>query len=134
MLIDYGYDKEKAQDIVFDAMYKYLEPTVPKMQKLASHKWFVSMLKKLMPIKFKFKCGYGWKITYPKTNKNEFTMITHKCIFKEIFTKYNMPNMTVGFCKVDNLLYDNLPNTTFSYNERIGKGGSVCDYTFKRNK
>ena len=43
-----------------------------------------------------------------------------------------MSEMTKGFCIVDNLMYDNLPKTKFSYTQRIGEGRKVCDYTFER--
>lgn len=95
---------------------------------------FVPFLKIFMPLKFKKVSGYGWEITYPKTTKNKFSMTTHSCIFAQIFTKYNMSEMTKGFCMVDNLTYSNLPNTTFYYTERIGENGKFCDYTFERIK
>ena len=85
-----------------------------------------------MPKKFNKTCGYGWKITFPDASKNKFSMVTHSCIFAQIFTKYNMPEMTKGFCKVDNLMYDNLPKTKFYYTERIGEGGKFCDYSYER--
>ncbi len=134
MLIDEGKSKEESQKIVFDAMYAYLKPQVPSMQRIAKHRWFVPFLKKTMPLKFKKTCGYGWKITYPETSKKKFSMTTHACIFAQIFAKYGMPEMTKGFCRVDNLMYDELPNTKFSYTERIGEGGKVCDYSFERVK
>lgn len=135
LMIEEGKNKDEAEQIVLNAMYDYLMPSVKTMQSLAKHKWFVPLLKKYMPKKIKHTCGYGWKITFPKTNKDCFTMITHKCIFAEIFNKYGYPKMTKGFCQVDNLLYDALPNTTFTYAERIGEGGKVCDYSFiRKNK
>lgn len=132
MYMDEGKSKEESQNIVFNAMYDFLKPQIPKMKRLAKHKWFVPILKKTMLSKFKRTCGYGWKITYPDEPKNRFSMITHSCIFAQIFTKYNMSEMTKGFCIVDNLMYDNLPKTKFSYTQRIGEGGGVCDYTFER--
>lgn len=127
-----GKSKQESEKIVLDAMYQYLKPQVVSMQKLASHKWFVPMLKVLMPIKFKHTLGYGWKVTFPKTKSNNFSMITHSCIYAQIFSKYGYPEMTKGFCKVDNIMYDHLPNTTFSYSERIGEGGKMCDYSYER--
>ena len=41
-------------------MYKFIEPQIESMKKLASHGWFVSMLKITMPFKFKRTLGYGW--------------------------------------------------------------------------
>ncbi len=135
LLIEEGKSKNEAEEIVLNAMYAYLKPSVKSIQNLAKHKWFVPLLKRYMPKKIKRTCGYGWKITFPKTSKDNFTMITHQCIFAQIFTKYGFPEMTRGFCRVDNLLYDNLPNTIFQYTERIGEGGKICDYSFiRKNK
>lgn len=112
-------------------MYRYLEPKIPTMKWIAKHKWFVPFLKRMMPRKFKRTCGYGWRIAYPDASKNKFSMVTHSCIFEDIFKKYGMPEMAKGFCKVDNLMYDALPKTRFSYTERIGEGGKVFDYVFE---
>ena len=34
--------------------------------------------------------------------------------------------------KVDDILYSELPKAEFLYTEQIGRGGSMCDYTFKK--
>jgi hypothetical protein len=132
MHMEKGKTKIDSQKIVFDAMHKYLKPKVKSMQNLAKHKFFVPMLKKIMPIKIKKQCGYGWDIVFPKTSKYKFSMTTNKCIFAQIFEKYGMKEMTKGFCLVDNLMYSELPHTKFSYSQRIGEGGSFCDYSFER--
>lgn len=36
------------------------------------------------------------------------------------------------FCKVDDILYSDLPRAKFTYTEQIGKGGSMCDYSYKK--
>lgn len=43
-----------------------------------------------------------------------------------------MPEMTAVFCKVDDILYSELPRAQFLYTEQIGTSGSMCDYTFKK--
>ncbi len=134
MYMEKGKTKEESQKIVFDAMYEYLRPKVKSMQNLASHKFFVPLLKKIMPLKIKKTCGYGWDIEFPKTHKYKFSMTTNKCIFAQIFTKYGMSEMTKGFCAVDNLMYSELPHTKFYYTQRIGEGGKYCDYSFEREE
>ncbi len=101
------------------------------MQKLAGNSWFVRMLKISMPIKFRHTLGYGWDVEFPKCAGDTFSMITHKCIYQQIFSKYGMPEMTAVFCRVDDVLYSNLPRAEFLYTQQIGNGGSMCDYTFK---
>lgn len=127
-----GMPRKDAQEYVADAMYKYMEPQIDSMKRLASHGWFVRFLKLTMPLKFKITLGYGWDVEFPKCGKDEFSMITHKCIFRQLFEKYGMPEMTAVFCKVDDILYSNLPRADFLYTEQIGTGGTVCDYTFRK--
>jgi hypothetical protein len=126
-----GMPRKEAEQYVADAMYKFIEPKIESMKKLASHGWFVCMLKLTMPLKFKKTLGYGWDVEFPKCGKNEFSMITHKCIFRQIFEKYGMSEMTAIFCKVDDVLYSNLPRADFLYTQQIGTGGTMCDYTFR---
>lgn len=127
-----GKPREEAEKAVADAMYSFLEPTKASMKKLASHGWFVKFLKLTMPIKFRHTLGYGWNVEFPKCSDDRFTMITHKCIYQQLFTKYGMPEMTAVFCQVDDLLYSELPRAEFIYTEQIGRNGNMCDYTFKK--
>ncbi len=132
MLEENGKTRKEAEDTVAEAMYKFIEPQIAFMQKLASNSWFVGFLKISMPIKFKNTLGYGWDVEFPKCPKDTFSMITHSCIYHQIFSKYGMPEMTAVFCKVDDILYCELPRAQFLYTEQIGTGGSMCDYTFKK--
>lgn len=59
-------------------------------------------------------------------------MITHKCIYQQLFAKYGMPEMTARFCKVDDILYSDLPRAEFIYTQQIGNGGDMCDYSYKK--
>lgn len=132
MLEENGKTRKEAEDTVAAVMYKFIEPQIAFMQKLASNSWFVGFLKISMPIKFKNTLGYGWDVEFPKCPKDTFSMITHSCIYHQIFSKYGMPEMTAVFCKVDDILYSELPRAQFLYTEQIGRGGSMCDYTFRK--
>ena len=132
MLEENGKTRKEAEDTVATEMYKFIEPQIAFMQKLASNSWFVGFLKISMPIKFRNTLGYGWNVEFPKCPKDAFLMITHSCIYHQIFSKYGMPEMTAIFCKVDDILYSELPRAQFLYTEQIGTGGSMCDYTFKK--
>ena len=127
-----GMPRKEAEQYTADAMYKFIEPQIKSMKKLASNGWFVRFLKLTMPMKFRNTLGYGWDVEFPKCGRDEFSMITHKCIFHQIFEKYGMPEMTAIFCKVDDILYSDLPRADFLYSQQIGNGGTMCDYTFRR--
>lgn len=127
-----GMVRSEAEKAVGDAMYTFFAPTKASMEKLASHGWFVKMLKLTMPIKFAHTLGFGWDVEFPKCPGDRFTMITHKYIYRQLFDKYGMPEMTAVFCEVDDLMYSTLPRAEFIYTEQIGRGESMCDYTFKK--
>ena len=132
VLEENGKSHEDAEKVVAEAMYEFIKPQIVSMKKLASHGWFVSFLKIVMPLKFKKTLGYGWDVEFPKCLSDTFTMITHKCIYQQLFTKYEMPEMTAKFCKVDDILYSNLPRAEFVYSQQIGNGGNMCDYSFNK--
>ncbi|WP_196811899.1 L-2-amino-thiazoline-4-carboxylic acid hydrolase [Butyrivibrio sp. VCB2001] len=129
-----GMPRKEAEQYTADAMYKFIEPQIKSMKKLANNGWFVRFLKLTMPMKFRNTLGYGWDVEFPKCGRDEFSMITHKCIFHQIFEKYGMPEMTAIFCKVDDILYSDLPRADFLYSQQIGNGGTMCDYKFRRKK
>ncbi len=132
MLEENGKTRREAEDTVAQDMYRFIEPQAAFVQKLASNSWFVGFLKLTMPIKFKKTLGYGWNAEFPECPKDTFSMVTHNCIYHQIFSKYGMPEMTAVFCKVDDILYSDLPKAELLYTEQIGTGGSMCDYTFKK--
>ena len=127
-----GRTREEAEKEVSEAMYEYIKPQIVSMKKLAGHGWFVRLLKISMPLKFKKTLGYGWSVEFPKCPSDTFTMITHKCIYQQLFAKYGMPEMTARFCKVDDILYSDLPRAEFIYTQQIGNGGDMCDYSYKK--
>lgn len=129
-----GMTRKESQAVVSRAMYDFIQPQIRSMQRLSRHHWFVPMLKWMMPLKFRLTLGYGWRVTYPACGRHEFKMITHECIYAKIFSDYGMPEMAAVFCKVDDILYQNLPCMDFIYTQQIGTGGAVCDYTFRTVK
>jgi hypothetical protein len=132
VLEENGKTRDDAIRSVADAMYEYIRPQITSMKKLSAKGWFVTFLKLTMPLKFKKTLGYGWDVEFPTCPKDTFSMTTHKCIYQQIFTKYGMPEMTAVFCKVDDILYSDLPGAEFLYTQQIGTGGSMCDYSFKK--
>lgn len=132
MLEENGRTHKQAVDEVAETMYTFVRPKIASMQKLGSKPWFVGFLKFSMPIKFRHTLGYGWDVDFPECPSDTFAMTTHKCIYQQIFSKYGMPEMTAVFCKVDDILYSDLPRTDFLYTEQIGTGGTMCDYVFKK--
>lgn len=132
VLEESGKPRREAQETVANAMYDFLRPMVPKMQKLASLGCFVRILKITMPIKFGNTVGHGWEVEFPKCPGDTYSLITHRCIYHDIFSKYGMPEFTAVFCQVDDMMYSELPRAEFIYTQQIGRGGDMCDYSFRK--
>ncbi len=132
VLEESGKSRRESQETVANAMYDFLKPMVPKMQKLASLGCFVRILKITMPIKFGNTVGHGWEVEFPKCPGDTYSLITHQCIYHDIFSKYGMPEFTAVFCQVDDMMYSELPRAEFIYTQQIGSGGDMCDYSFRK--
>lgn len=132
VLEESGKTRREAQETVANVMYDFLKPMVPKMQKLASLGCFVRILKITMPIKFGNTVGHGWEVEFPKCPGDTYSLITHRCIYHDIFSKYGMPEFTAVFCQVDDMMYSELPRAEFIYTQQIGRGGDMCDYSFRK--
>lgn len=130
---DRGLTRAEGLDKVRKAMYLFIEPKIQQMKKLSSMPFFIPILKILMPIKFG-KLGYGWKIAFPKADKNTFSMITYECIICQLCHKYKILELASAFCYVDDLLYGDLPSVRFLYTQQKGCGGESCDYSFVRER
>ena len=39
---------------------------------------------------------------------------------------------TAVFCQVDDMMYSVLPRAEFLYTQHIGRGGTMCDYSFRK--
>lgn len=39
---------------------------------------------------------------------------------------------TAVFCQVDDMMYSVLPRAEFLYTQQIGRGGTMCDYSFRK--
>ncbi len=132
VLEESGKPRREAQETVANVMYDFLKPMVPKMQKLASLGCFVRILKITMPIKFENTVGHGWEVEFPKCPGDTYSLITHRCIYHDIFSRYGMPEFTAVFCQVDDMMYSELPRAEFIYTQQIGRGGDMCDYSFRK--
>lgn len=75
VLQKHGKNEEEAYRIVSEEMWKFLDPS--GMQKLAKKKFFLPLMKKIVPFGFRQGSGYGWQYTWHKDDaKDRFQ--THK--------------------------------------------------------
>lgn len=136
VLVKHGTKKEEAEDIVFNTMYEYMDKQKAKFQKLSKKGWFWSIIKKIVPLGFKFGSGHGWKYIWYKKNepKNIFRFECNSCIYQQIFKKYAFERFGPKFCHNDIIVYGDLARTDFVRTNTLCRGGEKCDFKFIRYK
>ena len=86
VLQQHGKTEEEAYRTVSEEMWKFLDPS--KMQKMAKLKFFLPLMKKVVPAGFSKKSGYGWRYTWHKDDpKDEFHFECNECIYAQILGK-----------------------------------------------
>lgn len=128
----HGRSEEEAYRTVSEEMWKFLDPS--GMQKLAGRKFFLPLMKKIVPFGFKKGSGTGWKYTWhPDDRKNEFHFECNACIYEKILKPRGLLKLGAMCCHADIINYGSLPYTDFIRTQTLCQGGKLCDFRFVRH-
>ena len=129
----HGQSEEEAYRIVSGEMWKFLDPS--GMQKLARKRFFLPLMKKIVPFGFKKGSGAGWRYTWHKDDpKNEFHFECNECLYAKILGRRGLLKLGAMCCHADIINYGNLPYTDFIRTETLCQGGELCDFRFVRHE
>jgi len=132
VLQKHGKSEKEAYKIVSEEMWKFLDPS--GMQKLAKKRFFLPLMKKIVPLGFKMGSGVGWRYTWHKDDpKDEFHFECNECIYAKILEKRGLLKLGSMCCHADIINYGALPYTDFIRTETLCQGGEVCDFRFVRH-
>ena len=89
-------------------MWIFLDPS--GMQKLARKRFFLPLMKKIIPFGFRKGSGYGWRYTWHKDDpKDEFHFECNECIYEKILRPRGMMKLGAMCCHADVINSGNLP-------------------------
>ncbi len=104
----HGKGEEEAYRIVSEEMWKFLDPS--GMQKLAKKRFFLPLMKKIVPFGFKKGSGFGWRYTWHKEEKkDEFRFECNECIYEKILRPRGLMKLGAMCCHADIINYGSLP-------------------------
>ena len=133
LLISKGMTNDDIVAILKETMEESMVKRRDLFKKLSGKNWFWPLIKKVVPLGFKKGSGYGWEYTwYSDDDKNEFKFDCDKCIYAQIFGKYNVQYLGPCFCNNDIFTYGNLDRTNFIRTKTLCNGGDKCDFKFVR--
>ena len=128
----HGKTEDEAYEIVSGEMWKFLDPS--GMQKLATRRFFLPLMKKIVPFGFKKGSGTGWRYTWHQDDpKDEFRFECNECIYEKILGRRGLIKLGAICCQADVINYGNLPYTDFIRTETLCQGGRRCDFRFVRH-
>ena len=129
----HGASEEDAYKAVSEEMWKFLDPS--GMQNLAKKRFFLPLMKKIVPFGFKKGSGTGWRYTWHKDDpKNEFHFECNECIYAKILGRRGLMKLGSMCCHADIINYGSLPYTDFIRTKTLCQGGDVCDFRFVRHE
>ena len=133
VLQKHGKSEAEAYQIVSEEMWKFLDPS--SMQKMAKKRFFLPLMKKIVPFGFKKGSGYGWRYTWHKDDpKDRFRFECNECIYEKILGKRGLIKLGAMCCHADIINYGSLPYTDFIRTKTLCQGGDLCDFLFVRHE
>ena len=129
----HGKSEDEAYKITSEEMWKFLDPS--EMQRLAGKRFFLPLMKKIVPFGFKKGSGTGWRYTWHKDDpKNEFHFECNECIYQKILKRRGLLKLGAMCCQADIINYGSLPYTDFIRTKTLCRGGDLCDFRFIRHE
>ena len=129
----HGKSEDEAYKITSEEMWKFLDPS--GMQRLAGKRFFLPLMKKIVPFGFKKGSGTGWRYTWHKDDpKNEFHFECNECIYQKILGRRGLLKLGAMCCQADIINYGSLPYTDFIRTKTLCRGGDLCDFRFVRHE
>ena len=129
----HGKPEGEAFRTVSTEMWKQLTPGV--YQKLARHRWFLPVMKKILPVGFRLGSGAGWKYDWHLDTdpRDRFHFECRECLYRHIFGERGLLKLGAMFCHADVIHFGNLPCTDFRRTGTLCQGADRCDFDFVRH-
>ena len=133
ILQKHGKSEDEAYGIVSGEMWKFLDPSF--MKNLARKRFFLPLMKKLVPFGFKKGSGFGWRYTWHRDDpKDRFRFECNECIYEKILGRRGLMKLGAMCCHADIINYGELPFTDFIRTKTLCQGGDMCDFLFVRHE
>jgi len=129
-LQSHGKSAEESYELISTHMWAALKPE--SFQKMSRLPFFLPLMKKIIPLGFKYGSGKGWRYTWFKDDpKERYHFECNECLYKYEFAKRGLlKRFGPMFCRSDIINYGNLHNIDFIRTQTLCQGGEKCDFCF----
>ena len=129
-----GKTPEEAFELISTHMWAALTPE--SFRKMSRLRCFLPVMKKIIPLGFKYGSGKGWKYVWHKDDPADvYHFECLECLYKYEFGKHGvLERFGPMFCHSDIINYGNLHNIDFIRTRTLCQGGDCCDFRFVRHR
>ena len=129
-----GKSAEEAFELISTHMWAALTPE--KFRKMSRLPFFLPVMKKIIPLGFKYGSGKGWRYTwFDDDPKDRYHFECNECLYQHEFGKRNLlGRFGRMFCHSDIINYGNLYDIDFQRTQTLCQGGQKCDFCFVRHR
>jgi len=128
----HGASEEEAYRAVSEEMWAFLDPS--GMQRLARWRFFLPLMKRVVPLGFSHGSGAGWRYTWHKDDpKERFSFECNECLYAKVLGSRGLMKLGAMCCHADIINYGQLPFTDFVRTQTLCRGGDCCDFLFVRH-
>ena len=71
----------------------------------------------------------GWETEWVDAGDQCVAFDIHRCFYLDVLTAYGAPELTPLYCKLDDLMYENMsPGIRWARTRTLGRGDDLCDF------
>ena len=75
----------------------------------------------------------GWETEWVETSGDEISFNMTRCFYLDVLAEYGVPELTALYCKMDDLVYEDVsPDVKWDRKRTLGRGDDCCDFRFER--
>jgi hypothetical protein len=75
----------------------------------------------------------GWEVEWPDAGRDVVAFDMQSCFYLDVLTEYGAPELTPVYCRLDDLIYEDLsPHVRWERTKTLGRGDDCCDFRFRR--
>ncbi len=133
-LREQGDDREtvlEEMESLFGTAFGKLNAIVPVVVRLPGA---FDLFRKLTPLGMRLNFPReGWDIEWLENHPGCLAFNMHSCFYLDVLTAYDAPELTPLYCKMDDLLFEQLPSSiVWERTKTLGRGDEVCNFRWRR--
>lgn len=134
VLQENGMEMEQSLSEVERMMYAAIAPLRKPLEWIGRFPIFFTLLRKLTPdFTHRTFPPAGWKTEWVENSEQSVVFNMNSCFYLETFREYGVPELTLVFCRLDDLIYEGLsPHVRWERTGTLARGNEVCDFRWTR--